>query len=223
VQHGAGRCDAESGLVSQCGSVHIHLPRNQSIHCARSGASRSSAALRCHHETLFNKHMGTKGDLFVKNHPAQILHWAPRESLSLGIHNAQAMYTPTNACRNFVTKWCQGSGAVRVVCAQCIQDNTTQHWKTRTKFTKSRNPLERVLFLETPFWLTLGSQSDSPWYSVSWRYLKSRWKKATYYCAPLECVPAVIGLLAVWRQNTPKQHTCSSQTLWLPQVFRERN
>ena len=92
MQHGAGRCDAESGLVSQCGSVHIHLPRNQSIHCARSGASRSSAALRCHHETLFNKHMGTKGDLFVKNHPAQILHWAPRESLSLGIRNAPAEY-----------------------------------------------------------------------------------------------------------------------------------
>jgi len=37
-----------------------------------------------------------------------------------------------------------------------------------SKFTKSRNPLERVLFLETPLWLTFWSHSDSPSYCTFW-------------------------------------------------------
>jgi len=44
-------------------------------------------------------------------------------------------------------------------------------WETRTKFNKSRNPLERVLFLETQLLLTLGSHSEPPSYSVSWHFL----------------------------------------------------
>jgi len=64
----------------------------QIIHYARSGISRSGAALRHHHGTLFNQDMEPKGDFVLKNHPAKILHWAPRESLSLGIRNAPAEY-----------------------------------------------------------------------------------------------------------------------------------
>jgi len=44
-------------------------------------------------------------------------------------------------------------------------------WETITKFNKSRNPLERVLFLETPLLLTLGSHSAPHSYSVSWHFL----------------------------------------------------
>ena len=31
-----------------------------------------------------------------------------------------------------------------------------------------------------------------------------------YYCAPLVCVPAVIGLLAVWRHNKPKTNSITN-------------
>jgi len=64
-------------------------PVLQSIHYARSVISPSCAALRRHHGTLFNQDMEPKGEFFWKNHPAKILHWAPRESLSLGIRNSQ--------------------------------------------------------------------------------------------------------------------------------------
>ena len=49
-----------------------------------------------------------------------------------------------------VTKRGKGSGAVQIVCAQWIRRRTTQHWETKTKFTKSRKPLERSFFSNKP-------------------------------------------------------------------------
>jgi len=60
----------------------------QRIHYARSVISRSSAALRRHRGKLFNQHMESKEDFFLKNHLAKIIHWAHRESLSRGVRNA---------------------------------------------------------------------------------------------------------------------------------------
>jgi len=37
-------------------------------------------------------------EFFLKNHPAKILHWAPRESLSLGIRNAKGQRRDSGWC-----------------------------------------------------------------------------------------------------------------------------
>jgi len=75
----------------------------QSIHYARSGISRSGDELRRHHGTLFNQDMEPKGDFFLENHPAKILHWAPRESLSIGIRNAPTVDFFFGFCRHIAS------------------------------------------------------------------------------------------------------------------------
>ena len=90
AKRGAGSCDAESGLVSESGGAHIHLPRNL---CARAytmphlssvvPAPRFAATMGHYLIKIWNPR-----EIFLGNHPAKILHWAPRENLSLGIRNA---------------------------------------------------------------------------------------------------------------------------------------
>ena len=42
----------------------------------------------------------------------------------------------------------------------------------------------------------------------NWRVRFGRASGLPYYCAPLVCISAVIGLLAVWRHNKPKRASC---------------
>jgi len=77
-----------SHAVWRCSYTPATEPVLQSKHDARSVISHSGAAPRSHHGTWSNQDMEPKGDFFLKNHPAKFLHWASRESLSLGICNA---------------------------------------------------------------------------------------------------------------------------------------
>ena len=99
------------------------------------------------------------------------------------------------------TVWGKGSGAVRVIGIQKVQGNTLRHWETRTKFTKSRNPLESVLFLETPLWLTFGCHCDPPSHSVLWFYswpTSLGWPDPTQKSPYLPWNPPQRGALSEW-------------------------
>jgi len=69
-------------VVRRCSYTRATERVLQSMHYARSVISRSGAALRRHHSILFNLDMNPKRFLF-ENHPAKILHSAPRHILSL--------------------------------------------------------------------------------------------------------------------------------------------
>jgi len=60
-------------VVRQCSYVPATEPVLQSIHYARSVISRSCAALRCYHRTLFNEDMDPREIFFVENYPVKIL------------------------------------------------------------------------------------------------------------------------------------------------------
>jgi len=44
------------------------------------------------------------------------------------------------------------------------------------------------------------------------RSIRSGASRLPYYCAPLVCVPAVLGLLAVWQNNKPKTKNQNKHT-----------
>jgi len=76
------------------------------------------------------------------------------------------LVSPLFAFLMCVTKSCPGMvlcGSSRIVGLQGVK-TTDNMGEQRTNFTKSRSPLERVLFLGTPLRLTLGRHSDPPSY-----------------------------------------------------------
>jgi len=136
--------------VRWCSYTPATEPVLQSIHYARSGVSRSGAVLRRHQGTLFNQNMEPKESFFLKNHPAKTLHRSPRESLSLGIRNAQHRSNTYPRMRIQIIKW-------EKACFQrirCRKQEKNFHWRTVTDHAGSRINFDHNSCDESKFFFT---------------------------------------------------------------------